>query len=651
MNTRSILDRKTTSLKCLLWMLLCGVSVLPLAGFQNPGSQQAQGESHSFGGTFKTLQSPQQRLMVEWVRRFNSTANQNVDAEKAYDAARLSMRTTFDAVTHALMNTKLTSKDGRSLGTALDLIDILDDIAGEEPGARGDRQFRVYVYLKPNALKTLEESQEFKRERDNTHYHMGFPICYRLLAGPPSVQCSLSRDGKRADIDVDYRSSSFPAALVNGHLNSANSDVRAGDNLEKHDGRWLGLSGWWQNMFGLLNASDKGESPAETYGETAVPPNPRVSEKEGVDQAVHDFLSSWLLDQKPNLAAAYFSRRSYPCLEARAQEKGKPIEAGMVRTRLLLRMAAINKALGKPTRLEEVVENVKPWSPPRLKPVKNAYEPEFSLFAVPDDIAASRDCTERYASELIELAKPKEPSQKYGNYFASAFRAKAGLGQGSTIYFLWTKEDKHWKIVALQVADEADPNVIPSAAPVLTKAETKQERVKSDPKAVEATQQFLSTWLLKQDYNAAVSYLSPRSYVCLERSGDPTKKGLTPDQARKFIHDGLQRVSVAVGQPKKLEEAIRPIAPHHDLLKLVSHSQEKAFSLVSVPDEIAETEVCGNPKPSSSLAQGNSTYGHYYGATFQLKVPGQGEEPAALYTLWGLEDGRWTVIAWDVMTN
>ena len=100
----------------------------------------------------------------------------------------------------------------------------------------------------------------------------------------------------------------FPRALVNGHLSSANSDVRAGDNLEKHDGRWSGLSGWWQNLFGLLNPSDKGQRPAETYAETAVPPNPRVSEKEGIDKAVHDFLSSWLLEQKPNLAAAYFSK-------------------------------------------------------------------------------------------------------------------------------------------------------------------------------------------------------------------------------------------------------------------------------------------------------------------------------------------------------
>jgi hypothetical protein len=651
MNTRFTRDRTPLFLKCFLGLLLYGAQPLMLFAFQNAGSQQAQAEPRTFGGTFETLQPAQQRLVSEWILRFNSTTKQNVDAEKAYNAARLSVRTTFDAVTHALLNTKLTNKDGQSLGTALDLIDVLDDIAGEEQGTRGDRQFRIYVYLKPEAQKTLEESQEFKRERDNTHYHMGFPICYRLLAGPPSIQYSFSRDGKRGDIDVDYRSSSFPAALVNGHLNSANSDVRAGENLEKHDGRWSGLNGWWQNLFGLLNPSDKGQRPAETYRETAVPPNPRVSEKEGVDKAVHDFLSSWLLEQKPNLAAAYFSRRSYPCLEARAQEKGKAVEAGMVRTRLLLALAGVNKALGTPTKLEEVVENVKPWSPPRLKPVKNAYESEFSLFAVPDDVAAANDCTELYASELIELAKKKEPSQKYGDYFASAFRTKTGPEKGSAVYFLWTKEDKHWKIVALRIADEADPKVIPTAAPAVAKAETKQERVKGDPKAIEAAQKFLSTWLLQQDYVAALSYLSPRSYVCLERSDDPAKKGLAPDQARKALHDGLEKASVTVGRPKRLQDVIQPVAPHHELLKSVSHSQENAFSLVSVPDGIAEAELCGSPRPSADMAERNKTYGHYYGATFQFKVPGQGEEPAALYTLWGLEDGRWTVIAWEVLTN
>jgi len=74
-------------------------------------------------------------------------------------------------------------------------------------------------------------------DKDNVHYHKGFPICYRLKNGPPSIQYSISRDKKMSDIDVDYRSSTFPKALVDGHLTAANSDVRAGNNLDSHDNR------------------------------------------------------------------------------------------------------------------------------------------------------------------------------------------------------------------------------------------------------------------------------------------------------------------------------------------------------------------------------------------------------------------------------
>jgi len=60
----------------------------------------------------------------------------------------------------------------------------------------------------------------------------------------PSVQISVSNDGRRADIDVDYRSSAFPEALLNGHLSSSNSDVRAGENYEGHTERWSGFRNW-----------------------------------------------------------------------------------------------------------------------------------------------------------------------------------------------------------------------------------------------------------------------------------------------------------------------------------------------------------------------------------------------------------------------
>ena len=77
-------------------------------------------------------------------------------------------------------------------------------------GASGDRQFRMYVRLKADALDRLERSREFKRGVDNTVYHKGYPINYREQGGAPSIQISIAPDQRRADIDVDYRSSGFP---------------------------------------------------------------------------------------------------------------------------------------------------------------------------------------------------------------------------------------------------------------------------------------------------------------------------------------------------------------------------------------------------------------------------------------------------------
>ena len=64
----------------------------------------------------------------------------------------------FDAVTHALVSTKLTNEKSQSLGRAIDLVDALDQVLGEEARAGGDRQFRMYVYLKPNAIDILSSS-------------------------------------------------------------------------------------------------------------------------------------------------------------------------------------------------------------------------------------------------------------------------------------------------------------------------------------------------------------------------------------------------------------------------------------------------------------------------------------------------------------
>ena len=72
----------------------------------------------------------------------------------------------------------------------------------------------MYVRLTPNAREMLDRSREFKRGIDNTVYHKGYPINYREQRGTPSIQVSIAQDGRLADVDVDYRSSSFPVIVV-----------------------------------------------------------------------------------------------------------------------------------------------------------------------------------------------------------------------------------------------------------------------------------------------------------------------------------------------------------------------------------------------------------------------------------------------------
>ena len=128
----------------------------------------------------------------------------------------------------------------------------------------------------PAALDTLARSQEFKRGVDNTVFHKAYPTNYRAQAIHRRFRTSIAPDGRRADIDVDYRSSSFLAAMFNGHLSSANSDVRAGDNVDRHSGRWTGLQNWWRSFLGVnLQRAPADEKPSVL----ALPRVPRAGNK------------------------------------------------------------------------------------------------------------------------------------------------------------------------------------------------------------------------------------------------------------------------------------------------------------------------------------------------------------------------------------
>ncbi len=370
------------------YALCIGLPLVLLARGAAPALAQ-QPAPVRFGGSYAQLDPRCQRLVDGWVARFNKATGQAVQPAPFYDqVVGLSTRTTFEAIAHALITIPLTDASKSSLGDALALIERVDTVRGEVAGARGDRQFRMYVRLTPGALDTLARSREFKRSVDNTIYHKGYPTSYRGRGGAPSVQISVAPDGRRGDIDVDYRAATFPVSLFNGHLTASNSDVRAGDNFERHLNRWTGLQNWWRGFLGVRATKETDAVPASTTV-LAMPHVPRAG-KQRIEVMADDFLRAWLVEGDVLAAMGYVSERSYACL-AQDDENPAALDRGMAPFTLMMKLKAAHETLGTRTSLEGLVVSTR-LAAPALRVVKQPYHGQFVVYQVPDDIAARFDC-------------------------------------------------------------------------------------------------------------------------------------------------------------------------------------------------------------------------------------------------------------------
>ena len=592
--------------------------------------------TQNIGQSYAQLRPEQRRLVDEFVRRYNATAGGKFVPEVAYDNARMSVRTTFDAVTHALLNAKLTDAQGKSLGRALDLVEAVDEVMGEESGVGGDRQFRLYVYLKPNTMEILAKSQQFFRDKDNATYHKGFPISYRLKDGPPSIQLSISRDKKMADADVDYRSSSFPKGLFNGHLTASNSDVRAGDNLQRHDNRWSGLNGWWREVFAQFGTGSKPPKETATESPGHIPLNPAVKADEGVDQSTHDFLKAWVVDKQPNKSVAYFSRRSYPCLESMAQKNRKPMQQGMVRLRTEMAMKTFSDGTGTVASVNDVFEAADKWTP-ELKDAKNAFTSEFRLVKLPSDMGQDQEC-----GSVVDDDSEKRSRE---TLYATAFRGKQGDSRNKLMSLVWAREGDYWKIVAIRIEDGSDSGIVPKSSTAKLPVVEELKPLTGDPAAVKDITAFYQLWIGKRDSAQAARFASPRSYACIGVPADEQKK-LAPS-AR--IQSGLERALKRIPSQPSLSDMMSSLQPVNDLLRPVEQDNSKAFAIMAVPDQMASSFLCQNRHLSGKtpeLKPADAKYGSYYLSASRLNFGD--EESPGLLLLWNKEITDWKVVAWAV---
>ena len=608
------------------------VLALFLTSAATGGHAIAQEPAPRFGGAYSGLDARRQHYIADWVARFAKTTGQAVEPGPFYDEVMAqSTKTTFDAITHALLTTKLTDSSGRSLGDALSLIERVESVSGERPGASGDRQFRMYVRLIPGALDTLRRSKEFKRGRDNTVYHKGYPISFRQQGGDPSVQVSAALDGRRADIDVDYRASSFPNALFNGHLTSANSDVRAGPNYDKHQNRWTGLGNWWRGFFGV-SQSKAPEVAVAGPNRPVIATTPRIGKKD-IDVMVHDFLRAWLIEGNVAQAIGYVSERAYACL-AQGSDNPSDFDRGLAPVQLMVNLKAAHDALAKHDSLPQLITAMR-LPMPGLRAVKHRHDAQFAIYQVPDDIAAKFDCERQLTLGDVPVKR------NYGNWYGATFSVAGN--RDSRVALLWKKDNGYWKVASWKVGTDDATTPAPPAV-----ADPKIAHVKADTSLVTAARGFLESWLVRKEYDAAFAYFSPKAYACYDLEKSPEAPAATSlDDAGRKLRAGLEAAGTRLGDAPKLDAVLSGVEPLHSAVRVMDHAFAGVFSLTSLPNAIADAAECTNR--TGDIAAPDSMqleYGQGFGMTMRFKT--QSGDAPVFRLLWRRENGTWRITAYTV---
>jgi hypothetical protein len=620
--------------------------LLVVFGAEIRGQNTPNAAAGNFAGAYASLKPEQKALVDDWMKRFSETIRKPVDPQVAYNNLPLSIKTTFNAVTHALLSTPLTDASGSKLGSAIQIIDKLETVHGAIPGTRGDDQFRIYIQLKPGALEVLDRSREFRRMADNGVYHKGYPICYRSLPVVPSIQVSATRDKTRADLDVDYKSSRFPKGLVDGHLTAGNSDVRAGNNYDTHINRWQGLNNWWRSLLSLATVTDTSDKSMEKQ---SFPDEPREAAHAEPAEAVHDLLNTWLVGKKPENILSYFADESYDCAEL---ETGEKVDHGMAKFKLLIAMQKANQRFGSPARLGDISTAVPLGSTAvRTKLVKQPYDQQFALYDVREDAAEQFKCGNRV--DPARLSTNTAGSKAFGKYYGAIFRlGTKGGSDAATLVTLWSRESKRWQLLSYDV----DPVWDEYRAPNTAKAPPPPAPTvyaEAPPEVVEAATKFLDAWLVRRDLDEAAGYLSAKCGECARLNRDPDQEQPgTAGNTQAQLKSALRRVTVTTGMVKHLDKAIVAAEPNHEDIKLVKHENSKAFALASIPAYMASALDCssrkaGEPVRFNASAEGK-TYGKYYAMGLRLAKAGQ--DSGVLWAVWAQEGGGWKVVSYTVLT-
>ena len=235
-------------------------------------------------------------------RQLQRRTRQPYTPEEGFDRLSMSEQTTLYAVTHALTALPADGPEGR-LGLGNGARSHRRPSNGSRDRTRDGeetQQFRICTStLKPDTRDVPEEPRVLPRSQ-NTVYHVGYPDSYRQTGKEPNLQMSLSEDGLRADIDVDYLFSRSPRSLFNGHLTASNSYIRVGENPNAHRGRWADSSrGGRTRSAAYQSYPPRGRIRSSSIGPMRPPHRSpiglQVRRPTGFEDAAQELLTDWLV--------------------------------------------------------------------------------------------------------------------------------------------------------------------------------------------------------------------------------------------------------------------------------------------------------------------------------------------------------------------
>jgi len=247
--------------------------------------------------------------------------------------------------------------------------------------------------------------------------------------------------------------------------------------------------------------------------------------------------------------------------------------------------------------------------------------------------------------ECVVVPDDESGKHRQEKYYGTAFKEKHGGSGNKTMSLLWAQEGGYWKIIAIRIEDSSDEGIIPKKAAVTEPAEEEPKPIAGDPGTVKDITQFYQSWVVKRDSAQASKFVSPRSYLCL-LAPSAAEKGLTP-AAR--VRSALDRVLGRIPPGANLSDLMSSVQPVNDLLRPVEQEDSKAFAIMAVPDQMADSFLCQNrhlPEKTSELTPADANYGMFYLSASRMNF-GEEQSPALLL-LWTKEKAGWKVVAWAV---